>query len=332
MTLCDSWYAVWPTLVLLVAGVQSPSLADWPILLAALAAQFAGDLTVNSIREWIEFGVPPRAQIADAGWYMTVDALLAPVGLVAAVHAHDGGDVFVLLAPLFALLWIFARQRRRGLASALELSDAYRGTTLLLADVIEHDDLYTGSHSKGVVNLSLEVGRKMGLDAHGLRNVEFAALLHDVGKLAIDKAIINKEGPLSSDEWALMRLHTVTGEEMLSKIGGLFDEVATIVRATHERWDGRGYPDGLAGVAIPLEARIVTCCDAFDAMTTDRSYRPAMEASEALSELRANAGIQFDPGVVWMVVELVEAEERRRFGRVARRQLLEEQSPVALVG
>jgi putative nucleotidyltransferase with HDIG domain/MYXO-CTERM domain-containing protein len=313
VTLSDSWYAIAPALILVGAGAEAPLLADWPIFVAALGAQFAADLGVNAVREWFEYGVEPRTQLAEAGWYLAVDGLLAPIGFVCAVGGPGDSAVLILLLPLFALLWIFARQRRHGLESALELSDAYRGTTLLLADVIEHDDHYTGSHSKGVVTLSLEVAHKMGLDAHGMRNVEFAALLHDVGKLAISKEIINKEGPLSSEEWALMRLHTITGEQMLHRIGGLFDEVAKLVRSSHERWDGTGYPDGLAGVAIPLESRIVSCCDAFDAMTTDRSYRPAMTTVEALAELRANAGTQFDPGVAWTLIELVEASEKRRY-------------------
>jgi putative nucleotidyltransferase with HDIG domain len=313
VTLGDCWYAIAPAAVLVGAGAESAVLADWPVFMVALAAQFGTDLGVNALREWFEYGVQPRVQLAEAGWYLAVDALLAPIGFVCALQGPDDPYVAILLVPLFALLGIFARQRRTGLESALELSDAYRGTTLLLADVIEHDDHYTGSHSKGVVNLSLEVAHKMGLDAHGMRNVEFAALLHDVGKLAISKEIINKEGRLSSEEWALMRLHTITGEQMLHKIGGLFDEVARLVRSSHERWDGTGYPDGLAGVAIPLESRIVSCCDAFDAMTTDRSYRPAMTTGEALEELRRNAGTQFDPGVAWTLIELVEASERRRF-------------------
>jgi HD-GYP domain-containing protein (c-di-GMP phosphodiesterase class II) len=313
VTLGDCWYAVAPALILAGAGTESALLADWPIFVLALGAQFGTDLGVNALREWFEYGVSPRTQLSEAGWYLAVDALLAPIGFVCAIQGPGDPYVIVLLAPLFALLWIFARQRRNGLESALELSDAYRGTTLLLADVIEHDDHYTGSHSKGVVTLSLQVAHRMGLDAHGIRNVEFAALLHDVGKLAISKEIINKEGPLSSEEWALMRLHTITGEQMLHKIGGLFDEVARLVRSSHERWDGTGYPDGLAGVAIPLESRIVSCADAFDAMTTDRSYRPAMTTGEALAELRANAGTQFDPGVAWTLVELVEESEKRRF-------------------
>ena len=331
ITLGDCWYAVAPALVLVAAGAESPLLADWPIFALALAAQFGTDLGVSALREWYEYGVEPRTQLREGVWYLAVDGLLAPIGFVCAVQGPDDVHGAVLLVPLFALLWIFARQRRHGLDSALELSDAYRGTTLLLADVIEHDDHYTGSHSKGVVTLSLEVGHKMGLDAHALRNVEFAALLHDVGKLAISKEIINKEGPLSSEEWALMRLHTITGEQMLHKIGGLFDEVARLVRSSHERWDGTGYPDGLAGVAIPLESRIVSCCDAFDAMTTDRSYRPAMTTVEALAELRANAGTQFDPGVAWTLIDLVEASEKRRFDPMLRPGLEPVDQPQQLV-
>ena len=212
----------------------------------------------------------------------------------------------------------FANERRAGLESALELSNAYRGTTTLLADVIEHDDNYTGSHSRGVVSLSLEVGEKMGLDPAQLRNVEFAALLHDVGKLAISKDIINKKGPLSESEWALMKVHTITGEEMLGKVGGLFASVAKIVRSSHERWDGKGYPDRLKGVAIPVEARIVACCDAFNAMTTDRSYRSAMSLDAALEEVRSNAGTQFDPGVALTLIDIITSEEAEKMDPAAR--------------
>ena len=313
ITLADSSSAIGPALVLVLAGTQAPVLADWPIFLAALAAQLSLDLIGSAVREWSEFGVSPRSQLADTGWYLAVDALLSPVGLVLAMWGLDEAEVVLLIAPMFALFVIFAGQRRRGLETAIDLSEAYRGTTILLADVIEHDDHYTGSHSKGVVSLSMQVAREMGLDREQCRNVEFAALLHDVGKLAISKEIINKEGPLSSNEWALMKLHTITGEQMLGKIGGLFDGVAKIVRSSHERWDGSGYPDGLAGVAIPLEARIVSCCDAFNAMTTDRSYRAAMTTGEAIEELRRNAGTQFDPGVAWTVIRLVEVSERERF-------------------
>lgn len=312
ITLSDSWITIGPVLVLLLAGAEEPALSNWPIYLAALAAQFTGDFVCNALREWAAYGFSPKIQLEDTAWYLTVDALLSPLGLFLALTVVNGGEVFLMAIPLLGLFAIFAIQRRLALESARDLSEAYRGTTLLLADVIEHDDFYTGTHSRGVVSRSLQVADEMGLDGEQRRNVEFAALLHDVGKLAISKEIINKDGPLSSAEWTQMRRHTIEGERMLRKIGGLFDDVARVVRSSHERWDGTGYPDGLSGVSIPLEARIVTCCDAFDAMTTDRAYRRAMTPSQALDELRKHSGTQFDPGVAWTVIRLVEESESRQ--------------------
>jgi HD-GYP domain-containing protein (c-di-GMP phosphodiesterase class II) len=139
-------------------------------------------------------------------------------------------------------------------------------------------------------------------------DAEFAALLHDVGKLRVPAEIINKPGPLTPEERAIMNQHTIEGERMLQKVGGRLAEVGAVVRACHEDWDGTGYPDGLAGEEIPLAARIVSCCDAFSAMTTDRSYRKALSLDAALAELEANAGTQFDPTVVKSLVGLVRSE------------------------
>ena len=168
---------------------------------------------------------------------------------------------------------------------------------MLLGDVVEADDAYTGSHSRGVVELSLAVSDHLGLNHRQRRNIEFAALLHDVGKIAVPKEIINKAGPLDPEEWEVMYRHTVKGEEMLNRVGGVLSEVGRIVRSSHEHYDGSGYPDGLRGEEIPIEARIVACCDAFSAMITTRSYRKAMPLEAALTEVRACAGTQFDPQV-----------------------------------
>jgi HD-GYP domain-containing protein (c-di-GMP phosphodiesterase class II) len=154
--------------------------------------------------------------------------------------------------------------------------------------------------------LSVAVGERLRLTAAQLRNLEFAALLHDVGKIAVPKEIINKPGPLTPDEWNVIKTHTLEGERMLDRIGGVMAEVGRIVRSAHERWDGGGYPDGLAGEEIPIESRIIFCCDAFNAMTTDRSYRAGRSPAEAVAELRENAGTQFDPLVVDAVVAALE--------------------------
>jgi putative nucleotidyltransferase with HDIG domain len=164
--------------------------------------------------------------------------------------------------------------------------------------MVEADDSYTGEHCKGVVSLALEVADALGLDARQKRNVEFGALLHDVGKIAIPNEIINKQGALDEREWAIIKTHTIEGQKMLERIGGVMRDVGRIVRASHERWDGAGYPDGLSGQAIPIEARIIAACDAFNAMTTTRSYRKAMPLSAAIAELTHCAGSQFDPDVV----------------------------------
>ena len=190
---------------------------------------------------------------------------------------------------MLLLFATFARERQHRIDNALELSTAYRGTAMLLGDVIEADDEYTGSHSRDVVDLVVSVADKLGLEPRDRQRAEFAALLHDVGKVKIPPEIINKAGPLDDAEWALMKTHTIIGEQLLERIGGLLGEVGRIVRSCHERWDGTGYPDGLAGEEIPLAARIVCACDAWSAMTTDRSYRKARTDAEAAAELRASA-------------------------------------------
>ena len=196
------------------------------------------------------------------------------------------------------------------------------GTAHLLADLVEADDAYTAVHSRHVVDLALAVADGLGLDAAARRRVELGALLHDVGKLAVPDAILNKPGALDETEWAIMREHTAVGARMLMAAGPELARIAPIVRASHERLDGRGYPDGLAGDAIPLEARIVCCCDAFSAMTTDRPYRAAMTPAAAMRELRDHAGTQFDPRVVDALVDIL--------GDTAVRAVEAEPGPAAL--
>jgi putative nucleotidyltransferase with HDIG domain len=294
----DSWHAVGPALVLILAGAQVFSWEEWPIYALALLAQFAFDLLATGLRIWLIEGSAPSVELRQIAPVYALDAALAPIGLLATFAAIELGPAACLLVlPLAAVLAVLSRERQRRIDQALELSHAYQGTAMLLGDVVEADDAYTGSHSRGVVELALAVADRLGLDSHRRRNVEFAALLHDVGKIAVPKEIINKSGPLDEEEWAVMHQHTIEGESMLNQVGGALAEVGRIVRSSHEHYDGSGYPDGLAGEEIPIEARIVTCCDAFSAMTTTRSYRKAMPLAEALAELEACAGTQFDPRV-----------------------------------
>jgi HD domain len=301
----DALHAVGPAAVLVAAGSPAADLSDWPLYLAALAAQFAFDFVAMAARERYAYGIRIREQVPDAAWIWSVDALLSPIALVAVIAGPADNLVFLTLLPLLGLLALLARERRGRLEQALELRNAYLGTTILLADLIEEDDQYTGAHSQGVVALAVAVADELNLNRWQRRRTEYAARLHDVGKIAVPKEIINKPGPLDADEWRLMRQHTVEGERMLTRVGGALSEVGAIVRGSHERWDGTGYPDGLAGDAIPVEARIVACCDAFDAMTTDRSYRAALPPQVAIAELREGAGSQFDPTVVEAIIRVV---------------------------
>ncbi|MCW2975123.1 MAG: metal dependent phosphohydrolase [Actinomycetia bacterium] len=305
-SLVDAWHSVGPVLVLSLAAAGAPSWTYVPLYLGALAAQFGADFIPGAIWSHTAFGVSLVEHARSMRVAFLVDAALAPVGLVVAIAAGERVWAVLVVLPLVVLLQVFARERQVRIDHALELGHAYRGTAMLLGDVIEADDEYTGAHSRDVVGLVVGVADRLGLDPKERQRAEFAALLHDVGKVKIPPDIINKPGPLDNTERALMNTHTIVGQTMLEQIGGLLGDVGGIVRSCHEHWDGGGYPDGLAGEAIPFEARIVCACDAWSAMTTDRAYRKALPVGLALAELHACAGTQFDPRVVDALVAVLD--------------------------
>jgi HD-GYP domain-containing protein (c-di-GMP phosphodiesterase class II) len=295
--LLSAAHAFGPVLVVGLAGGLPLRFGAWPIYVAALLAQFAfdfGNACVNVLANRVSL----RTLLGFVGLVFVVDAALAPIGLVLAIATRPHPELAVLVLPLVGLLGYFGRERQRRIDHALELSDAYRGTALLLGDVVEADDAYTGSHSRHVVDLVLAVCDELDLSPADRRDAEFVALLHDVGKIRIPGEIINKPGKLDAAERAVIETHTIEGERMLKQVGGLLEHVGHLVRSCHEHWDGGGYPDGLVGDATPLVARIVCACDAFSAMTTDRPYRGARTRDEAVAELERCAGTQFDPHVV----------------------------------
>jgi putative nucleotidyltransferase with HDIG domain len=178
-----------------------------------------------------------------------------------------------------------------------ELEGAFTRTLAVLSDALEAKDPYTAAHAREVAELSDQVGRRLGMAGPELRTLRYAALLHDIGKIGVRTELLRKEGPLTDEEFAEVKRHTVIGADMLARIP-FFAAVHPLVRSAHERWDGNGYPDGLRGEAIPFGARVICACDALHAMTSHRSYRAAMSTERALDELAANAGGQFDPAVV----------------------------------
>jgi putative nucleotidyltransferase with HDIG domain len=198
-----------------------------------------------------------------------------------------------------------------------ELEDAHLGTAAALAAALEGNDRYPADHASSVAELAVAIGRELGVSDAELRDLRYGALFHDIGKVAVPRAILTKAGPLSPTELEAVRRHPVAGEEILAPVPFL-SGVRRIVRHDHERWDGRGYPDGLAGEAIPLGARIVLVADAYHAMRADRPYRAALSARAARAELEAHAGTQFDPGVVAALARVLERAEAAA-GQAARR-------------
>lgn len=196
------------------------------------------------------------------------------------------------------------------LATALESSELIKevrkqhlATIAALSRSIEAKDGSTGQHTERVASIAVELSRKLGYSSAELDSIEIGALLHDIGKIGVPEAILHKPAALDDEEWKVMKRHPLISEHILSGVG-LSPIVLQIARSSHERFDGKGYPDGLAGERIPLPARIVLVADAFDAITSDRPYRAAMHVSAALDEVRANTGTQFCPHVVAVLEEI----------------------------
>jgi len=207
------------------------------------------------------------------------------------------------------LLSGLAQQTKLALQRAVSyerLERTFLSTVEALANALEASDANVSSHARWITDLALRVGEELGLEPRALKRLELGALFHDIGKIGVPQAILAKPGPLTPDERAVVETHPVLGERILAPIEQLA-QVGHIVRSCHERFDGAGYPDRLAGEDIPLESRIIFACDAYHAMTTDRPYRRALGADEARKRLTEAAGSQFDPSVVEALVRLLDA-------------------------
>jgi diguanylate cyclase (GGDEF)-like protein/putative nucleotidyltransferase with HDIG domain len=238
------------------------------------------EVTLGQVR-----GVSASVGVADLTAAVTPEGLLAAAreGLEAA-RAAGGGRV----------------SESPGVAPALG-DGAQADVVSALVSALQERDRYTGDHSESVVDVAGRVAEALGVGPAEVERIRTAALLHDIGKVGVPDEVLHKPGPLDDAEWELMREHPAIGERILRAIPGM-GQVAKIVRHEHERWDGTGYPDGLAGKDIPLGSRIILACDAYHAMTSDRPYRAAMPHSDALAELSSCAGTQFDPEVCQALV------------------------------
>jgi putative nucleotidyltransferase with HDIG domain len=205
---------------------------------------------------------------------------------------------------------VFKQERSR----AQELRRSYRATVRALSNAVEARDAYTGKHAERVTAYGMELARRVGISLEESPQIEFGFLLHDIGKVAVPDAILFKTSRLTDEEYTLIAQHPVVGAEILRDVDFL-GEGKLVVRHHHERWDGTGYPDGLAGEEIPLAARVFSVADTLDALTTDRPYRPASDWAHAREEIRRVTGTQFDPAVVAAFDAIPDSEfERLRAG------------------
>lgn len=223
--------------------------------------------------------------------------------------------VFAGVAVLYGSLFGLVHRASRTLAAQHSaLQELFDGTVQALAAAVDARDAYTGDHSMRVAHYAETTARALGLSDQDVRAVRLASYLHDVGKIGISDRLLLKAGALDEREWAEVRRHALIGDEILRPVP-IDERVRRAVRHTHERWDGSGYPDGLAGEAIPIHARILMVADAFEAMTSQRPYRAALSRAEAIEELRRCAGNQFDPFVVDALVTALKGPEPRHQGK-----------------
>jgi diguanylate cyclase (GGDEF)-like protein len=269
----------------------------------------AGDVLLNRLSSALDGAAAAaggRAYRMGGDEFCTLLPDGANVECVAAALREDGSGFAVNCsygvarvpseAPDGASALRVADQRMYAVKNARPISASSQTRDLLVRVLAEREpDLH--DHVLDVGRLAAETARRVGLADQEVAHVVAGAELHDVGKIAIPDAILHKPGPLDEQEWAFMKRHTIIGERFLLGVPALKD-AASFVRSSHEAWDGSGYPDALAGDAIPLGARIISVCDAYAAMTADRPYRAAMSARAAIDELRRCAGTQFDPTVV----------------------------------
>jgi HD-GYP domain-containing protein (c-di-GMP phosphodiesterase class II) len=253
-------------------------------------------------------GLDPFVLTADEVMQMESDPLEPGVSYAVARFEVDGRGGSILVAieseefgeRELRQLGGIAHQAKLAIANASSyegLERTFVSTVEALANALEANDEYTSKHARWITDLALRVGAELGLDDAALKRLELGALLHDIGKIGIPSDVLSKPGRLTIEERTVIQAHPTLGERIIAPIHRLQD-VRPIVRHCHERWDGRGYPDGLAGEDVPLESRIILVCDAYHAMTTDRPYRKRLGHPEAVRRLRDGAGTQFDPRVV----------------------------------
>lgn len=249
---------------------------------------------------------------APAKWFVLVSIAALYIAVPAFYGDHDAVAESIATLPLLMaagvlLGMLFHRFRHSTVEQA-----RFRGTITALLMALDAREDHSVEHASDVLTVVSAVAEDLGLDAHEQMHVADVALLHDVGKIGIPNEILQKSSSLTEEEWEVMRRHPVIGERILNEVPG-FEAVAIAVRHEHERWDGKGYPDGLTGAEIPLASRIVLACDAYNAMISYRPYRSPLTETSAREQLLRNSGTQFDPLVVDTLLKVLERRSIEQF-------------------
>jgi hypothetical protein len=289
---------------------QVPSFPQlvWPFLAAAVVHVLANQSLIWMILRLNRRGSSQVLQRSGSGgmeaslpMLLVSDLCFASLGLVIAAlwTVIQWGSAVIVLVPLFVARW--------AIAQFAEQEQAYQSTISALCQAVETKDFYTRGHSERVSRGSGMIARQIGMRQARIEAIKFAGMLHDVGKLGVPTQVLQKTGPLTEDEYAAIQLHPMRGLDIVREIGFLYEAFGGITHH-HERIDGRGYPMGLAGHEIPIFARVIAVADAFDSMTSTRSYRQARSIPEAVRELRKGADTQFDPLIVDAFIAALERE------------------------
>ena len=303
-------YAAGHVYLLLGGTVGEPGREDFPAIVVPYVAAVLAHSLINSaliaVLMWTLGDLWPQGPRGRFHWRPLLAVELSSMGyqmLGLAIAAVWGGLGLVapllVLLPMFIARWTFAQQQ--------DEVRAHEATLATLCQAVETKDYYTRGHCMRVAEGAAMIARELGMPAERVQKIRYAGMLHDIGKLGVPTRVLQKTGKLTDEEYATIKLHPTRGYEIVREISFL-DEALAGIRHHHERLDGRGYPMGLVGMEIPESARIISVADVFDCLTSTRSYRKAWSVEEAIVELRACAGTQFDPRMVEALVRAVERE------------------------
>ncbi|HZK55187.1 MAG TPA: HD domain-containing phosphohydrolase [Desulfosporosinus sp.] len=274
--------------------------------LVAAAVYLVINITIVSIALGTMFGKSPWSiWISNIRWALPNFMSLIPLGFLLALLYNNYGPLGLLL--IFVPLLV----SRHSFQLYIDMKENYLNTVEALVQALEAKDTYTSGHSERVGKLAVAMAEEINMNEDKIESLRYAAVLHDVGKIGVSEIILNKEGALLDTEWNAIRSHPVIGQTIIKGIKFLFN-IGEVVRHHHEHYDGQGYPDGIRGEEIPLESRIISVADTYDAITSDRSYRKGRTHDQAIAELKRVAGSQLDPKLVEVFCKVVTSELTER--------------------